>query len=124
MNDKTVKIPGPDHPISIQKNSNHIVVKFGERVIADTTRALTLREASYAPTLYIPEADIDFKTLVVTTHYSHCPYKGDCTYHSIKADGKTAENAVWSYQTPYDAVAEIKGHYAFYPDKVSIKESQ
>lgn len=121
MTDKPRKIPGPDHPITVQPHAKHVVVKFGDRVIADTTHALVLREANYPAVLYIPAADIDFKVLTKTTHHTYCPYKGDCTYHSIEADGRTATNAVWGYQTPYEAVAQIKGHHAFYPDKVTIE---
>jgi uncharacterized protein (DUF427 family) len=93
-------------------------VSFNGRVVADTRRALTLREASYPPVQYIPRADIDMAALEPTDHASHCPYKGDASYFSLKAEGKVSENAAWSYETPYPSMAAIAGHLAFYPSRV------
>ena len=80
-------------------------MRFAGRVVADTTRALSLAEASYPPVQYIPRADVDMNLLARTAHATHCPYKGDAAYYSIAADGRTAENAVWTYEQPYPAVA-------------------
>jgi uncharacterized protein (DUF427 family) len=119
-----MKVPGPEHPISIVRNARRVRVTFAGRVIADTAQALTLKEASYKPVHYIPRADTKMDLLQPTAHASHCPYKGDASYFSISADGHLAENAVWSYQQPYPAMAEIKDYLAFYPDRVdSIEES-
>jgi uncharacterized protein (DUF427 family) len=119
-----MKQPGPDHPITITRNDKRVRVTFGGKVIADSTRALTLREASYKPVQYIPRADADMSMLKPTTHATHCPYKGDASYFTITADGRSADNAVWSYQQPFPAMAEIKDHLAFYPDRVdAIEES-
>ncbi|WP_458760383.1 DUF427 domain-containing protein [Afipia sp. TerB] len=118
-----MKIPGPDHPITIAPNPKRVRVIAGGKVIADTTRALTLREASYPPVQYIPRADADMDLLSATSRQTHCPYKGDAGYFSIHADGgATLDNAIWTYETPYDAVKQIAGHLAFYPDKVTIEE--
>jgi uncharacterized protein (DUF427 family) len=119
-----MKTPGPDHPINIKANTKRVRVTLGGKVVADTTHALTLQEASYPPVQYIPRADADMSLLTPTTNATHCPYKGDASYFSIKAGGKSAENAVWSYEQPYSAVAEIAGHLAFYPNRVDkIEES-
>jgi uncharacterized protein (DUF427 family) len=118
MKEKQIKIPGPDHPISIQRNPDRVVVSVAGRVIADTGNALTLREADYSPVQYIPREDLDFAQLKQTDHATYCPYKGDCSYYSIPVGGKKSVNAVWSYEDPYPAVAQIKGHVAFYPDRV------
>jgi uncharacterized protein (DUF427 family) len=112
-----MKIPGPDHPIAVAPTQGRVVVKAGGRVIADTTHALTLKEASYPAVYYIPRTDADMTLLARTDHSSHCPYKGDASYYSIPGAAKGA-NAVWTYETPYDAVAPIKDHLAFYPDRV------
>lgn len=122
MSAKPIKIPGPDHPISVERNPAHIVVTAGGRVIADTRAALTLREASYPPVHYIPRADVDMTQLSRTTHATYCPYKGDCAYYSIPAGGQRAADAVWTYEAPYGAVAEIRDHLAFYPDRVDAIE--
>lgn len=111
-----------DHPITITPTTGRVQVKLAGRVIADTTRALTLQEASYPPVQYIPRADTQMAMLESTTHKTHCPYKGDASYFSLKAGDKSAENAVWSYETPFPAVAEIAGHLAFYPNRVDSIE--
>ena len=120
-----MKIPGPDHPITVAPNRNRVVVTFAGREIANTTRALTLKESNYPAVQYIPRADVDMRLFERTAHGSHCPYKGDANYFSVRADGKVAENAVWTYETPFDAVAPIKDHLAFYPNRVdAIDERQ
>jgi uncharacterized protein (DUF427 family) len=121
--DKPVLIPGPDHPITVTANPSRIVVKVADTVIADTQDALTLQESNYPPAYYIPRKDVDFTQLERTTHETYCPYKGDASYYSITPAGERGENAVWTYETPYDPVAEIKDFVAFYPDRVSIEVS-
>ncbi|MBF6990416.1 DUF427 domain-containing protein [Cupriavidus sp. IK-TO18] len=118
MPGKPVKIPGPDHPITITPTQGRVVVKVAGRIVADSTAALTLQEASYAPVQYIPRADVDMAQLARSDHATYCPYKGDCSYFSVPAAGERGRNAVWSYETPYDAVAAIASHVAFYPDRV------
>jgi len=118
MKEKQIKIPGPNHPISIQRNPARVVVSVAGRVVADTRDALTLREADYSPVQYIPREDVDLSQLEPTDHATYCPYKGDSSYYSIPAGGKKSVNAVWSYEDPFPAVAQIKGHIAFYPDRV------
>ena len=118
MKTKQIKVPGPDHPISIQPNPARVVVSVAGRVVADTRNALTLREADYPAVQYVPGKDVDFSQLERTDHATYCPYKGDCSYYSIPAGGKKSVNAVWSYQEPFPAVEQIKGHVAFYPDRV------
>jgi uncharacterized protein (DUF427 family) len=117
-----VKLPGPDHPITIARNANRVRVILNGRTVADTKRALTLREASYKPVLYIPREDADMSLLQRTAHTTHCPYKGDASYYSIRAGERVAENAVWSYETPYPAMHEIAGYLAFYPNRVDAIE--
>ncbi len=121
---KTVKIPGPDHPITIERNSGRVVVSVSARVIADTREALTLREARYPAVQYIPRKDVDMTLLTRTDHTTYCPYKGDCAYFSIPVGGERSINAVWSYEAPYAAVAVIKDHLAFYPDRVDAIEER
>src|SRR5437660_6612374 len=118
MKEKPIRIPGPDHPISIQRNPARVVVSVAGRVVADTRDALTLQESDYSPVEYIPRKDVDLSQLERTDHATYCPYKGDANYYSVLAGGKKSVNAVWSYEEPYPAVAQIKGHVAFYPDRV------
>ena len=118
MKEKKVKLPGPDHPISIQRNPARVVVSAAGRVVADTGNALTLREADYPAVQYIPREDVDFSQLERTDHATYCPYKGECSYYSVPAGGEKSVNAVWTDEDPYPAVAQVKGHVAFYPDRV------
>jgi uncharacterized protein (DUF427 family) len=123
MADKQIKQPGPDHPITTEHNPARIVVTLAGRVIADTRDAVTLREASYPPVQYIPLKDVDVSLLERTDLTTYCPYKGESGYYSIPAGGERSVNAVWIYEAPYPAVADIKDHVAFYPDRVdSISE--
>jgi uncharacterized protein (DUF427 family) len=94
----------------------------GDVVIADTTRALTLKEASYPAVQYLPREDTNMALLARTERTTHCPYKGDANYFSINANGKNIENSIWSYEAPFPAMTEIAGRLAFYPDRVTIEE--
>jgi uncharacterized protein (DUF427 family) len=118
MADKAVKIPGPDHPITIEANPSRVMVTVGGRIIADTRAALTLREASYSAVQYIPRRDVDMTALVRSGHTTYCPYKGDASYYSIPAGGDRSIDAVWTYETPFDAMQQIRDYLAFYPDRV------
>lgn len=116
--------PGPDHPITIEPTPGRVVVSVAGRVIADTGNALTLREASYPAVQYIPRDDVDMSLLERTDHASYCPYKGDSAYYSIPIGRARSANAVWSYEAPYPAVAAIRDHLAFYPDRVDAIEER
>ncbi len=123
MVERVEKIPGPDHPIKVEPHSKHVLVKYNGAVIADTRDALRLTEASYAPVLYIPRKDADMAKLTRSEHATYCPYKGECSYYNLPAGEARAANAVWTYETPYDSVAEIREHLAFYRDRVEITET-
>jgi uncharacterized protein (DUF427 family) len=124
--DPRQKIPGPDHPISMELNPTRITVRVAGRLVADTTSALTLREAAYPPVHYIPLADIDQTLLRPSASHTYCPYKGECTYFNVaildNGGHLTTEvaDAVWTYDNPYPGVARIAAHAAFYPDRVDI----
>jgi uncharacterized protein (DUF427 family) len=118
MNDKPMKLPGPDHPITIEPNPRRVVVSIAGRVVADTQQALMLREGAYPPVQYIPLRDVDASLLERTSHTTYCPYKGECSYYSIPIGGERSVNSVWSYESPYAAVAQIAAHVAFYADRV------
>ena len=117
-----MRLPGPDHPITITQNPRRLRVLADGVVIADTTRALTLKEASYPAVQYVPREDAKMELLQRTDRVTHCPYKGDASYYSVVANGKTLDNAIWTYETPFPAMTEISGRLAFYPDKVKIEE--
>ncbi|MFC4585325.1 DUF427 domain-containing protein [Sphaerisporangium corydalis] len=114
--------PGPDHPITIEAGTARVTARVGDTVIADTTSALTLREASYPPVHYIPLKDVDPSVLRESPTLTYCPYKGDASYYHLALDGQELTDAVWTYRTPYPAVTSIADHVAFYPDRVTVEE--
>src|SRR5271166_1685245 len=121
---KPIKIPGPEHPITIERSPARIAVSVAGRIIADTREALTLREAHYHAVQYIPRKDVDMALLDRTDHATYCPYKGDCAYFSIPLGGERSTNAVWTYEAPYAAVASVNSHLAFYPERVDAIEER
>ena len=122
MSTRPRRVPGPDHPISIEPNPAHVVVRVAGEVIVNTRSALILREASYPPVLYLPRSDADLSLMHRTDHATYCPYKGDCSYYSIPLGGAKSINAVWTYEEPYAAVEAIKGYLAFYRDRIDSME--
>jgi uncharacterized protein (DUF427 family) len=124
MSEKTIKIPGPDHPITIERNARRVVVRLAGKVIASTGDALTPREVNYPPVQYIPRKDVDMAVLTKSATRTYCPYKGEASYFSIPIGGKRSVDAIWTYEAPYDAVAEIKNHLAFCPDRVDALEER
>jgi uncharacterized protein (DUF427 family) len=119
---KEVKIPGSDHPITISRAEGRVRVTVAEKIVAESKRALRLEEKGYPPVYYLPRSDADMSLLVRTTHYTYCPYKGDCTYYSIPIGGAKSEYAVWTYEKPYEAMANIQEYLAFYPARVDAIE--
>jgi uncharacterized protein (DUF427 family) len=112
----------PDHRILIGPADGRIRVTFAGCIVADSGEALVLTEAAYAPVYYIPREHVDFTVLERSSHRTRCPYKGDASYYSIHVGNRTAENAVWCYEQPFEAVSAIAGHLAFYPDRVDRVE--
>jgi uncharacterized protein (DUF427 family) len=119
-----MKIPGPDHPITIERSLSRVVVRVAGRIVADTREALTLREANDPRVQYIPRKDADMSLLERSDHTTYCPYKGDCAYYSIPIGGSRSINAVWTYEAPYDAASRIKDYLAFDPDRVDAIEEK
>lgn len=120
---KPVLTPGPSHPITVEPASGRVRVTFADRVVVDTDRALVLREAGYPPVFYVPLEDVQTEVLEPSTHRTYCPYKGDATYYTLHAGDRIAGDAVWHYREPFDAVAAIAGHVAFYPQHVTIEQT-
>ena len=119
---KEIKIPGPDHPITISPAEGKVRVTVAGRIVAESTQAVRLEEKGYPPVYYLPRNDADMSLLVRTTHYTYCPYKGDCAYYSIPIGGSRSENAVWTYERPHEAVASIREYLAFHSSRVDAIE--
>ena len=116
------RTPAVNPSITIAPNPHRVVVRLGGAIIADSTRALVMRAPGTPDVQYIPREDVDMASLIRTSHATYCPYKGDASYWSIRSGSRTVENAVWSYEAPYDLMAPIKGHLAFYSDRVDAIE--
>src|SRR5271170_3823131 len=119
---KDIRVPGPDHPITIAPAEGAVRVTVAGRIVAESRRALRLDEKGHPPVHYLPRTDADMSLLVRSEHHTYCPYKGDCTYYSIPIGGTKSQDAVWTYETPYEAVARIKEYLAFYPSRVDAIE--
>ena len=116
------KAPGfeknPDHRVDIAPATVHVKVEIAGQVVAETRRAQRVDGSNHGPVYYVPRADVNAALLSKTEHTSYCPYKGHASYYTIAANGRTSENAIWSYETPYDECSDIAGYMAFYPSRV------
>ena len=119
--DKPIKVPGPDHPITIEPTPARVRVLWRGQILADTRNVLTLREERYQDVNYLPREEVDMARLTRSAHQTYCPFKGDCSYFNLPGEDESSSDAVWSYEAPFDAVAAIKDRLAFYPDRVEIK---
>ena len=118
----TMKIPGPDHPISLKAAPGRMQARFKGHVIADSADVIELKEASYKSVCYFPRGDVDMAFMAKTDLVTHCPYKGDAGYFTLTMDGAIAENVVWTYEAPYPAMETLRGRLAFYPNQVEVYE--
>jgi uncharacterized protein (DUF427 family) len=117
---KEIRIPGPDHAITIAPTDQRVTVHVGEHAIAESDTALTLFEAGYAPVQYVPIGDVDTTSIEPSDTETYCPYKGEATYYSISLPDTKIKDAIWTYVSPYESVKEIAGHVAFYDGKDGI----
>ncbi len=120
MSDRPVLEPTAEHPITVAPTGKHVTVRINGEVVADTDEALTLQEASYPAVQYIPLRDVVADRLKPSGTETYCPFKGDASYYHVVTDGGTVDDAIWTYEQPYPAVAAIAGHVAFYPDKAVV----
>lgn len=117
-----MQTPGPDHPITVTPANTRWRALFNGHVIADSNDAVVLQEADYRPVVYFPREDVAMEYMARTDHASHCPYKGDAAYFTLRMNGEIAENVAWSYESPFPATGQIAGRLAFYPDRVEVYE--
>ena len=121
MSTRPILQPTEQHPITINPTGRHVSVRVNGELVADTDNALTLQESTYAAVQYIPLSDVNRNLLRPTDTATYCPYKGDASYFSVVTSaGATIDDVIWTYEQPYEAVAAIAGHVAFYPDKAEV----
>jgi uncharacterized protein (DUF427 family) len=120
MSDRPVLQPTAEHPITVEPTGKHVTVRVNGEVVADTDDALTLQESTYPAVQYIPLRDVVQTVLQPSDTTTYCPFKGDASYYSVTTAGATVDDAIWTYEQPYQAVAGIAGHVAFYPNKADV----
>jgi uncharacterized protein (DUF427 family) len=104
------------HRIDIRRTSRHLVVRLGDRPVADTTEPVVLYESGFAPRWYVPRADIDETALTPVDGQTFCPYKGLAGYYDID----DAKRAAWSYRDAWPEVGRVRDLVSFEPDKVTV----
>jgi uncharacterized protein (DUF427 family) len=130
MTERTLLLPTPEHPITITPTGKHVTVRVNGEVVAETDAALTLQESTYPAVQYVPLADVVDSVLRRSDNTTYCPYKGEANYYHVvtgaseatgnDTGGGTVDDAIWTYEDPYPAVAEIVGHVAFYANKADV----
>ncbi len=120
MAQRAVHQPTAEHPITVTPTGRHVVVRVNGEVVAETDAALTLQESTYPAVQYVPLADVSPSVLTRTDTTTYCPYKGEANYYDVSAAGATVGDAIWTYEQPYPAVAQIAGHVAFYANKADV----
>ena len=108
----------PDHKVVVELSPSSVRVEFAGQTVADSRRPWRVLEGSYPPVVYVPREDVEVSLLEKTGHSTYCPFKGHASYYTIRVGERVAENAIWSYEDPYDQVADLKECVAFYPDRV------
>ncbi|MCV7422634.1 DUF427 domain-containing protein [Mycobacterium yunnanensis] len=120
MSERTILQPTREHPITVTPTGAHVVVTVNGEVVAETDAALTLQESTYPSVQYVPLSDVVPSALVRSDTTTYCPYKGEASYYHVSAGGQTVDDVIWTYEQPYDAVAPIAGHVAFYANKADV----
>ncbi|OMC01811.1 hypothetical protein A5733_26455 [Mycobacterium sp. NS-7484] len=115
MTERPILQPTAAHPISVTPTGRHVTVRVNGEVVAETDDALTLQESTYPAVQYIPRADVT-TALTRSDTTTYCPYKGEANYYHVGG----IDDAIWTYEQPYPAVADIAERLAFYPDKADI----
>jgi uncharacterized protein (DUF427 family) len=120
MTERTILQPTAEHPITVAPTDRHVTVRVNREIVAETDAALTLQESTYPAVQYVPLVDVVGTALSRSDTTTYCPYKGEANYYHVTVGGDTVDDVIWTYEQPYDAVAEIAGHVAFYPNKADV----
>ena len=112
----------PDYRVDLEQEPERVRVRVGTEVLADSARALLVKETKHEPVVYIPREDVRLDLFERSEHRTFCPFKGEASYWTLSASGRRDENAVWSYEDPFDQVAGLKDYVAFYPDRVQVED--
>lgn len=108
------------HSVELRSERTPLVLRFGGEVIADTKCALVVVEGGYPPRYYIPKVDVRMDLLEATDLETHCPFKGDARYWTIRAGGQVLKNGAWAYDYPFDETAGLAGFIGFYTEEMDL----
>ena len=114
----------PEYRVDLEPNPERVSISVGEATLAKSERSLLVVETKHDPVLYIPRDDVTMELLERTSHETFCPFKGEATYYTIRAAGSVLENAVWSYEDPFEQVIGLKGYLSFYTDRVVLRRTR
>lgn len=112
----------PDYRVDLEPNPRPVRVMLAGEPIAESARALRVVETKHDPVIYVPREDVRLELLEKTAHETFCPFKGEALYWTVSAGGRVEENAVWSYESPFEQVAGLKDYMAFYTDRLTLEE--
>ncbi|MEN8184376.1 MAG: DUF427 domain-containing protein [Myxococcota bacterium] len=113
----------PDYRVDLEPNAGRVRVRLAGEVVADSERALLVRETKHDPVVYFPRQDVRFDLLERTEHRTFCPFKGDACYWTLRVGDRTETDLVWSYEDPFEEVEGLKDYVSFYPDRVEWEQS-
>lgn len=108
----------PDYRVDLAASAERVRVRFNGKVVADSQRALIVRETTHDPVVYFPREDVRFDAMERTDHQTFCPFKGEAAYWSLRVADRVETNAVWTYEDPFDEVVGLKDYVSFHPDRV------
>ena len=113
----------PDHRVDLEPHPERVRVRFAGEVVADSDRALLVRESGHDPVVYFPRDDVRAELLEPTQHSTFCPFKGDASYWTVRVGDREEANSVWSYEDPFQEVVGLKDFMAFFADRVEWQHS-
>ncbi len=108
----------PNYRVDLEPGPRRVRVVFNGETIADSGKALIVRETAHEPIYYFPRDDVRLELLERTEHHTFCPFKGNASYWTVRAGDRVAENAVWSYEDPFEEVAGLANYMSFYEEQV------
>ena len=108
----------PDYRVGFEPTKKRVRVQFNGQTVADSSRARIMLETRHKPVYYLPRADVAMEFAQRSDHESFCPFKGQASYWTLVVDGRSSENAMWSYEQPFAEVTGIRDYMAFYGDRV------
>jgi uncharacterized protein (DUF427 family) len=111
-------VPRRKGVIYFEDTPRRIRATFAGETVVDSRHAKLLHEQFHLPVHYFPEAEVRMDLLEPTDHATHCPYKGEASYWSVRVGDQVSENAAWGYRDPIDGAPPIQGHLAFYWDRM------